>query len=274
MQTTLIKTETIASQLALFAEQALIKEVTLTPKPGLVDRQSTGVHTDMDYDLFIRSAKTLTPYFQEMALVGITEGISSRTRKQIAAIGRLAERAMLKATNGVNTHKGAIWSLGLLVTVSAYQLSEENKLDLTQLFMQVATLVQFPDDYTVNQVTHGEAVKQKYRVNGAYEEAAQGFPTLQKALHMAKEYPHDDSDYALRVLSYLISQVEDTCILYRSDQDTLRKIQTVAYQAASHAIPNVWFDRLTILCQQKRVSPGGSADLLAAFFFIESMDQE
>ncbi|MBT1056018.1 triphosphoribosyl-dephospho-CoA synthase, partial [Enterococcus faecium] len=104
----------VTQQLAALVEEALIAEVTLSPKPGLVDALDAGAHSDMDYALFLKSAKTLTPFFEEMAQIAWHHAIDQELRERIAEIGRKAEKAMLIATNGINTHKGAIWAMGLL----------------------------------------------------------------------------------------------------------------------------------------------------------------
>lgn len=108
----------VTQQLAALVEEALIAEVTLSPKPGLVDALDAGAHSDMDYALFLKSAKTLTP-FEEMAQIAWHHAIDQELRERIAEIGRKAEKAMLIATNGINTHKGAIWAMGLLISVIA-----------------------------------------------------------------------------------------------------------------------------------------------------------
>src|SRR6201984_1939025 len=104
--------------LAALARQALIAEAALTPKPGLVDRRGSGAHTDLSLALMRRSAFAIEPFIRLMALQSMNENPSPRLRATLAATGRAAERAMLEATNGSNTHKGAIWTLGLLAAAT------------------------------------------------------------------------------------------------------------------------------------------------------------
>jgi hypothetical protein len=108
-----------SSQLASLARQALIAEAELTPKPGLVDRRGSGAHTDLSLDLMLRSATVLEPYFADMASTSVGRIPSRDLRAELAAIGRNAERAIYKATQGANSHKGAIWIFGLLVASTA-----------------------------------------------------------------------------------------------------------------------------------------------------------
>jgi len=105
--------------LGALARQALIAEAELTPKPGLVDRRGSGAHTDLSLDLMRRSAFAIEPFIRLMAFQSMNEQPSPRLRATLAATGRAAEQAMLRATNGSNTHKGAIWTLGLLAAAAA-----------------------------------------------------------------------------------------------------------------------------------------------------------
>src|SRR5271168_2308781 len=101
-----------AIQLARLARQALIAEAELTPKPGLVDRRGSGAHADLSLAIMKRSALTIEPYLCQMALISSRAHPSQSLREQLARIGRAAERAMLTATGGGTSHKGAIWVLG------------------------------------------------------------------------------------------------------------------------------------------------------------------
>jgi triphosphoribosyl-dephospho-CoA synthase len=105
--------------LAALARQALIAEAELTPKPGLVDQRGPGSHTDLSLTLMRKSAFAIEPFIRLMAFQAMNEQPSPRLRATLAATGRLAEAAMLRVTNGSNTHKGAIWTLGLLAAAAA-----------------------------------------------------------------------------------------------------------------------------------------------------------
>ena len=103
------------SALADLAVAALIDEACLTPKPALVDRRGSGAHRDLDLDTMLRSARSLRPTFLALARAAVDQEPSQRLREQLARIGREGEVAMLRATNGSNAHRGAIWIVGLLV---------------------------------------------------------------------------------------------------------------------------------------------------------------
>ena len=109
-----------AGHLAQLARQALEDEVCLTPKPGLVDRRNTGAHDDMDLPLFRRSAAALEPYFCRF----VSLGMAGASPAELQALGREAEHAMLTATGGVNTHKGALYSFALLLSALGRSLTE------------------------------------------------------------------------------------------------------------------------------------------------------
>ncbi|WP_426288508.1 triphosphoribosyl-dephospho-CoA synthase MdcB [Enterococcus durans] len=262
--------EMVAAQIAYSVEKALIAEVELSPKPGLVDAHSTGAHHDMDLSLFLRSAKSLTPFFKQMAIVSWNHPIDQELREKIAEIGRQAEKAMLKATNGVNTHKGAIWVMGLLSSVISQKISGNESLDYPQLFETVGKLAAFPDSkFQTKQKSHGLVVKKKYGVNGAYEEAVLGYPNLAHALTSYESFSTDSKEQKqLHMLLVLMSTIEDTCVLHRSDETTLFKMQKLAYDASKRLLPNPSFSELLRFCQKKQISPGGSADLLAAGIFL------
>src|ERR1700728_3659111 len=110
-----------SDHVAALAQQSLIAEAELTPKPGLVDRRGSGAHRDLSLALMRRSALAIEPYFLKMASLSERARPGQQLREQLAAIGRNAERAMLMTTGGSNAHKGAIWILGLLISASAME---------------------------------------------------------------------------------------------------------------------------------------------------------
>ena len=107
-----------SNHFAALATQSLIAEAELTPKPGLVDQRGCGAHDDLSLDLMKLSANVLEPYFAAMSSISAGREVDTSLREELAEIGRGAERAMFKATDGSNTHKGAIWTLGLLVAAA------------------------------------------------------------------------------------------------------------------------------------------------------------
>src|ERR1700740_1306790 len=146
--------------LAALARQALIAEAELTPKPGLVDRRGPGAHSDMSLDRMRRSAEAIEPFFARMSTASATNPIGSFLREELGSIGREAERAMFATTGGVNTHKGAIWVLGLLVA-AASRSTVSNQQTLTEIAGLIARI---PDVARPHLLSHGDIVRDRYGV--------------------------------------------------------------------------------------------------------------
>src|ERR1700678_4544208 len=159
--------------LAALAEEALIAEAERTRKPGLVDRRGSGAHSDLSLHLMRLSATSLRPFFAAMGAISTGRDLDISLRRDLAAIGRDAERKMYQVTGGVNTHKGAIWNLGLLVAAAA-------RSDVThsgKIAADGGTIARLPDRPQPALITHGDMVRKRYGiVAGARTEAASGFP--------------------------------------------------------------------------------------------------
>jgi triphosphoribosyl-dephospho-CoA synthase len=163
----------------------LIAEAELTPKPGLVDRRGVGAHTDLSLDIMRRSAVAIEPYFRRMAILSRGAQPSQSMREQLALIGRHAEHAMLEATGGSNSHKGAIWALGLLVSAAA--MHDEDGARATAVAARAKEIASFEDLAMPRLVSHGDAVAMRYGVAGARGEALCGFPhVMEVALPMLR----------------------------------------------------------------------------------------
>ncbi|MDO4556339.1 MAG: triphosphoribosyl-dephospho-CoA synthase, partial [Lachnospiraceae bacterium] len=132
----------IAKVIGNLAEKAMLDEVFTTPKPGLVDCYSNGAHLDMDLSLFCKSAKAITPHMTQMALLGADSvNLNTNLFQKIRKIGIEAEKAMFHATNGVNTHKGMIFSMGVFSTVAGYCFRHNYQLTDSTLFFLEQQLV-------------------------------------------------------------------------------------------------------------------------------------
>jgi triphosphoribosyl-dephospho-CoA synthase len=266
----------IAENLATKAVKALSDEALLTPKPGLVDAADSGSHTDMSLDLMLKSAQALEGTFRDIALVSYLHPVNQELREKIALIGRQGEKDMLAATNGVNTHKGAIWALGLLTSAKAAFPEEHNPLRILEIAGEIAS---FNDRFLPKCYTHGQAVKKKYTVIGAAEEAQLGFPSIRKAalptLLNARAEGKSENEARIESLVSLMAFVDDTCILHRGNWSELVEIKRMARvflecNGFGTQRGRKIFYRLSEFCQSKQLSPGGSADLLAATLFLVS----
>ena len=137
-------TDGVADQLGSYAVASLIDEVTLAPKPGLVDIRSNGAHKDLSWPLMCASAYALFPTFCELARAGMNVPATVDLREHVGAIGRRGEEVMLQTTRGVNTHRGAIWALGLLVTAAAQDPADGAPRSIAS---RAAALARLPDRY-------------------------------------------------------------------------------------------------------------------------------
>ncbi|MDV2685962.1 triphosphoribosyl-dephospho-CoA synthase [Alkalihalophilus lindianensis] len=261
--------------LAGCAVQALIDELRLTPKPGLVDLNDTGVHDDLNVSIMMRSAESLRETFEKMAVVSFNEEPSQTLREEIAYIGRQGEQEMFQATGGTNSHKGAIWSLGLLVSsASIYR----GHVEASQLLETAGRIARFEDRYVPQEVTNGSVVKRKYKVNGAREEAELAFPHIKHfslpTLLSGRARGINEEDARLNALISLIANLDDTCILHRGGKEALIDAQRLAnlILASGGVSTSEGFQTLSNLnssMHTHNASPGGCADLLAATLFVD-----
>jgi triphosphoribosyl-dephospho-CoA synthase len=269
----------LAERLADLAVDALIDEADLSPKPALVDRRGSGAHTDLHLGLMHASALALWPAFKEMAQAAIEIGeIGLPLREAIGQIGREGEQAMLATTNGVNTHRGAIWALGLLTAAAAL---EPESSTAGAIALRAARLALLNDRFAPTPLSHGAEVAQRYGARGAREEAQFGFPAVtQRALPQLKRSRaagHGEQNARLDALLAIMTSLADTCVLYRAGEQGLHTMQLGA-QAVLDAGGSASLGgrrRLHELDQQLialNASPGGAADLLAACLFIDRVE--
>ncbi|WP_439877640.1 triphosphoribosyl-dephospho-CoA synthase [Pseudomonas prosekii] len=274
---------TLADRLADLAVDALIDEADLSPKPALVDRRGNGAHSDLHLGLMHASALSLWPAFKEMAEAAIQFGaVGLPLREALGRIGREGEQAMLTTTNGVNTHRGAIWALGLLVAAAALENTNTNtNTNASAVTLGAARLALLDDRYAPRPLSHGAQVAQRYGARGAREEAQLGFPAvLQRALPQLKRsraLGHGEQNARLDALLAIMTRLADTCVLYRAGETGLQTMQLGA-QAVLDAGGSASLGgrrRLHELDQQLialNASPGGAADLLAACLFIDRIE--
>ena len=274
-------------QIELLATKALLEEVGTTPKPGLVDLLDSGGHTDMDHHTFEASAYALQPYFGRMAELGsVWEGSLPRLFAEVRMIGLEAEEAMFSATKGVNTHKGMLFSVGVLSAASAYALSHYNSTD-TDLLCSLATGMtrqtledEFTQILTKNIKTHGEQLYANQGIKGIRGEVIDGFVSVRTlSLPWYREYLKQGRNpnlARLQVLLTLMANVTDTNVLYRHDKKTQRYV----HQSAHHILEEggaftekgmALIEKLDKTFSEKRISCGGCADLLGVTIFLNDL---
>ena len=271
------RAETVARRLAGHAVNALIGEARLSPKPGLVDARGSGSHDDMDLPMLEASAKSLQTAFLSMALAGWSRRPDTALRRRIGAIGREGEKTMMKTTGGINTPRGAIWALGLLVTAGAMHDGIATADDMTRTAARLACL---DDTACPPAFSKGRYVTGRYKVPGAREEAQSGFPHItQLALpRLAESRQQGASEEEARIdaLLAIMTSLSDTCVLSRGGPAALDAMHAGAKAVlVAGGMGTVEgkkaFDALEYAMLSARVSPGGAADLLAASLFLDSV---
>lgn len=269
--------EHFADQRAWFigscAQRALMYEALVTPKPGLVDRENNGAHADMDIFSFAASSAVLGEWFVHCARTGLLCPDGVRAFERLRVRGAEAEREMYRATDGANTHKGAIFALGILCCAAGMVGEGESAQSIARTAAHLATpamgeLRRLDEQHAV---TGGERQFLKWGLSGARGEAAAGFPQVLKyalpALRQSAARGKDANEAGLTALLALISQVKDSNILRRRGAEGLCWAQerTRVLQAApSHRA----LRELDAAFTRENISPGGSADLLAAAYFL------
>jgi triphosphoribosyl-dephospho-CoA synthase len=266
-----------AAAIATSAVSCLILELETWPKPGLVSHVDSGSHEDMDADTFRVSATALEPYFRVLADAG-ARGCGMR---QLRIIGLGAEAAMLAATSGVNTHRGAIFGLGLLCAAAGAQVSGRTSLSLGAAVSRLWGNSILNDPLVLH--SNGARVLRRFGAGGARIEAALGFPSVYgiglSALRMAgRNAPGDAEAARVEACFALIAALEDTNLLHRGGLRGLRFARRAArafLDEGGVGRPD-WRERARAVHESfvaRRLSPGGSADLLAMTLFVEAHER-
>ena len=295
----LVPPTTLPYIIARLATQALQAELDTTPKPGLVDKDNNGAHRDMDYALMQRSIETLHPYFVKLALLGCADALP--THASIRDIGIEAERAMLSATNGVNTHKGALFSMGLAVVAAAHEerktaaneeqiLKERNGGEDILVSLQTtikALAASFPD----TNGTHGSKAKLLSKgttaIKGALDNAREGYEMLfaEWLPFYIERRKECDAHTLHKTLLRIMCDLDDTNVIYRTDLATAEEVKQEARalldnfseaHTAEDKEKRIAAELLALKDMDKRytarnISPGGAADMLSLTIFIGSI---
>ena len=269
-----------ASRIGRDAVRALYAEVALHPKPGLVSPIDSGAHHDMDMRTFMRSLFALRGYFPAIAAAGADDADFDPLRR----LGIAAERRMLAATSGVNTHRGAIFSLGLLAAAAG-------RLDAAGGSRRGDALGRTVRDCWGNGIlaagtgapaSHGTDAVQRFGARGVRQEAAEGFPLLfRTAVPTLREtrVRTGDRDAALvQTLFVLIAALDDTNLLHRGGIEGLcfARRQAAAFLDQGGVHDPGWRARAVAVHRAfvaRRLSSGGAADMLAAAWFIDRLTE-
>lgn len=228
--------------MAALAQRALQRELDTPGKPGLVGPDGPGAHKDMDYGTMMRGIRALRPYWSRMAVAASPE--------ELRSLGIEAEKAMLVATGGVNTHRGAIFALGLALNAWAQGAHNEALMQLT-----------------LGKIAQGIHAKSQINSDlpprGAMAVALSGYRQL-----FEDWLPFYAENGELKTLLHIMSTLDDTCVIKRVGQERAQKVKREAAEAS------VMPDLIGQLCERyaaEGISPGGAADMLALTIFIDSI---
>lgn len=283
----LVPPTTLPYIIAHLATRALHAELDTTPKPGLVDKDNSGAHRDMDHALMSRSIRAIHPYFVRLALLGFAADMPSHD--DIVKTGIEAERAMFEATNGVNTYKGALFSMGLAVVAAAGKAWQGYSITPQALSAAISKLAfAFPD----TKGTHGSKAKQTAAsetatFKGALDNAREGYPMLfNDWLPFYANLSKNGEPHALHLtLLRIMCDLDDTNIVYRTSLAMMKQVKEESrdvlsrWSEATHGTPqdDGGTNLDTILGDmnrsfvQRNISPGGSADMLSLVVFINGV---
>lgn len=268
-------------RIGALAVRSLIEEVRVTPKPGLVDRRNSGSHRDMDLTTFLASAEALGPYFRECVELGreTAEASAEETFAALRRAGLQSEEAMYRATGGVNTHKGAIFTLGILCgSLGRLWKPEAPVADTASLLAEAGRIAAGAmADLDREPVTAGQRLHRSLGLPGIRGEAAAGIPSVEKialpVLRACREEGYDANDAAVIALLHLMARVEDTNLYHRGGPSGA----AWAKAQASALLPRpsmAAVEELDDAFIARNLSPGGCADLLAAALFLDALDGE
>jgi triphosphoribosyl-dephospho-CoA synthase len=261
--------------LGRLAAQALRDEATLTPKPGLVDMRGGGSHDDMDVTMLLASADALAVPITRCAEAAASLPLSRDLRAEIGAIGRAGEQRMLRATGGVNTHRGALWVLGLL----AAGLAATGTAAKAAGFAARLAGIEDPA-LPARAPSHGARARLRYGAAGAVGEDQGGFPHTMyvalPALRAGRAAGHGEHTARTDALLASMARLEDTCLLHRAGPGGLQVVRQRAAAilragGSGTARGGILLDDLDRISRRLRLSAGGSGDVLAAAVFVDSV---
>lgn len=271
------------------ALEAMLLEVSATPKPGLVDRNNSGAHKDMNFFTFMKSAASLAKSFTEFSQEGFTGGANkippAEVFQAVREIGVVAEKRMFTATGGINTHKGEIFSLGLLSACAGYIAGSEREVTADETMTLAGEMCagicerDFAGvrDKNPAMLTKGERVYLTHGITGIRGEAEAGYPSVRAAgLPALREYISRGmnlNDAMSMTLIHIMAHAHDTNIISRHDVKTADEVMTLARGMIESGFGIEDIRRLDGEFIAGWISPGGAGDLLAVTYFLHSLEQ-
>lgn len=280
-ETTRLLRQAVSAHIGALAAESLRSEVYTTPKPGLVDQNNCGSHRDMDLALFVASANALESYFASCARIGMetADGSPAEAFARLRTEGLAAEQTMYRVTGGVNTHKGAIFTMGLLCGAAGRMLSRQPEALLSEVksMAEGLTARDLAGVTALDAATAGQRLYAQHGITGVRGQAEQGFPAILQVglpvLEHGLQQGLSLNDAGCAALLHILAATDDTNMASRSDVATARAVSAeLGALLAQTPYPSqemlLALDRAFI---ERNLSPGGSADLLAATYFLHSL---
>ena len=276
-----------------YAHKALLYEVALAPKPGLVDRINNGSHHDMDMFTFIDAINALIPYLYEYSLMGSKHtGTPKELFKKARKVGYQAEVSMMKATQNVNTHKGANFSYAVILPATAYIAKEKKfefpftKEETEEIFQYVSKICSglvyhdFRHLENKEELSYGERLFKEYGITGIRGVAEAGYPILTHTVmpylrNHLKKYSTDTEGVLLHALTLIMSEAEDTNLIHRGGISSYYEVQSQAKEIFNKSNPLNIREYLENFDQElinRHLSPGGAADLLSLSIYLAQLE--
>ncbi len=259
--------------LGYLAQRALRMEVDTGLKPGLVGPDSNGAHQDMDYRVMREGIEALRPFWPRMA--------SAHSAQELRELGLEAEKAMLEATGGVNTHRGAIFALGLALYARGMEMSVNEEVMQNNLSKIAQVVLRNSLDKSELHSTHGEAAVQRYGVKGARAMATEGYQALwSEWLPLYRFLSSRPKEERMQLtLLKIMSTLDDTCVIHRAGYERAQEVKKEAKEMLRYALRQTqnkqdWKEKLKDMCgryAREGISPGGAADMLALTIFTDSI---
>ena len=259
-----------------YLTQAILLEVSTHPKPGLVTRLSNGAHKDMSIFTFMMSSAVLSKAFNDLQDIGQAHrGTLAELFCKLRSYGIGAEAELLRVTKGVNTQRGILFAGGIVSAVSGYAMNMGLSRDaLLPMIKEMAAGLVAKELKNLDHaaMTAGEKLYYKYGITGIRGEVENGFPSVVNyglpALEDAFNKGATINDALVHALISLMTVVEDSNVIWRTDYDTLLEVQRIAKNILSLGSVFTEKGRMAIAeteryFLQRHISPGGSADLLS-----------
>ena len=259
-----------------YLTQAILLEVSTHPKPGLVTRLSNGAHKDMSIFTFMMSSAVLSKAFNDLQDIGQAHrGTLAELFCKLRSYGVGAEAELLRVTKGVNTQRGILFAGGIVSAVSGYAMNMGLSRDaLLPMIKEMAAGLVAKELKNLDHaaMTAGEKQYYKYGITGNRGEVENGYPSVVNyglpALEDAFDKGATINDALVHTLISLMTVVEDSNVIWRTDYDTLLEVQRIANNILSLGSVFTEKGRMAIAeteryFLQRHISPGGSADLLS-----------